>query len=70
MTRSKTDRGFAVYDELTDRYGATISVQESSLATEPCCWIFCTGGTGTPHLTLDQARRVRDALNVFITENE
>jgi hypothetical protein len=37
VNRSTTDRGFAVYDEFTDRYGHEVRVVESSLATEACC---------------------------------
>ena len=64
--RSTTDRGFAIYDEFTDRYGNQVSVVESSLATEACCWIF---SGKAPHLTVEQARRVRDALDAFVREN-
>jgi len=65
MTR--TDRGFTIYDQFDDRYGHSVRIQESSLATEPCVWIFPLGGAA--HLTLDQAKRVRDALDTFIKEN-
>lgn len=37
----KTGRGFDIYGELEDRYGAKVRVQESSIAGEPCCWVFC-----------------------------
>lgn len=66
--RSATERGFTIYDQFTDRYGHRVTVQESSLATEPCCWIF--HDSTAPHLTLSQARRVRDALDTFIRENQ
>ena len=73
--RSTTDRGFTVYDEFTDKYGSKIRVQESSIATEPCCWIFADAAssmaaTTQPHLTVEQAKRVRDALDAFIQEHE
>lgn len=64
--RSTTERGFTIYDEFTDRYGNEVSVVESSLATEACCWIFCDRA---PHLTVAQARRVRNALDAFIAES-
>jgi hypothetical protein len=64
-----TERGFTVYDEFTDRYGGSVTVQESSLATEPACWIFHHGGGGAIHLTVDQASRVCEALQAFIEEN-
>lgn len=71
MTRSATNRGFVIYDEFDDRYRHRVSVQESSLATEACCWIFTGDGSGgAAHLTVEQAIRVRDALDVFIRENE
>jgi hypothetical protein len=38
--RRVTERGFTVYDELTDTYGSTIRVQESSAATGFRVWIF------------------------------
>lgn len=40
--RSVTPRGFGVYDELTDKYGSRVRVQESSLATDRCAWIFAS----------------------------
>lgn len=74
------ERGFAIYEEFTDSYGSEVRVQESSSAMGPHCWIFCANENfgypdpkgkdrskvWTPHLTLEQARRVRDALNAFI----
>ena len=66
MNRSTTDRGFTIYDQFTDRYGKQVTITESSLATESCVWIHSSGGA--PHLTVEQARRVRDALGAFIAE--
>ena len=72
--RSTTDRGFAIYDEFTDLYGHKVRVQQSSYASEPAVWIFAeecpdeVGPTAT-HLTLEQAKRVRDGLDAFISEN-
>lgn len=98
--RPVTPRGFAVYAELTDKYGSSVRVQKSSLATDDCAWIFAShpapklrhewrerlaaAGFATdvqldelaaflapsPHLDLDQARQVRDALDAFIREHE
>lgn len=76
----KTERGFGIYDEFTDSYGSTVKVQESSSAEGPHVWIFCQNEkygrpdpTGvdrskdfTPHLSYEQAKRVRDALNDFL----
>lgn len=71
--RSTTERGFAVYDQFTDAYGSQVRVQESSSATEPRCWIFAAqrddGESSSPHLDVEQARRVRDALDAFIREH-
>ena len=51
--RSVTHRGFVSYDELTDAYGASITVRESSAASAPHVWLFIEGGgtaaaPGTP----------------------
>src|SRR5699024_5217845 len=62
-----TPRGFTGYADLTDRYGASLRVQGSSLATEPCVWIFAE--TGSAHLTVEQARTVRDALTNWLNEH-
>lgn len=71
MNRSTTERGFVIYDEFTDTYGNGVRVQESSSAEEPRVWLFTDGaGTGTPHLNIEQATRVRDALDAFISENQ
>lgn len=40
MKKQYTCRGFA-YNEFTDLYGVTCSLQESSLATEPAIWLGC-----------------------------
>lgn len=79
MAEKYTSRGFRIYAELTDRYGSTVRVQESSLATEECVWIFCenghpqytkTGVAPAPHLNRDHARIVRDALTEFVGDDE
>ncbi len=65
-----TQRGFAIYGSLTDNRGHTVRVQESSAANEAHVWIFTTVGTdegNEPHLTVEQARRLRDMLDAFIT---
>lgn len=73
MPKTTTPRGFGIYAELTDQHGARVRVQESSLATEACVWIFASdddhGPDATPHLTVEQARTVRDALTEFIDEH-
>jgi hypothetical protein len=71
--RSVTSRGFDTYDEFRDSYGAAVTVRQSSAASGAHVWLFAEGGgvdrnDGAAHLTVDQARRVRDALDVFIAE--
>lgn len=70
--RSVTNRGFAVYDQFVDHYGSEVRVQKSSLASEPAVWIFAQrdGKDESALLTLEQAKRVRDALDSFIAENK
>lgn len=72
--RSTTERGFTIYDDFTDTYGTQIRVQKSSSASGPRCWIFtypaAGNGAASPHLDVEQAKRVRDALDAFIREHE
>jgi hypothetical protein len=73
--RSMTPRGFTIYDEFTDTSGSKVRVQESSIATDPRCWIFTDAAssmaaTYVPHLNVEQAQRVRDALTAFIEEQQ
>jgi hypothetical protein len=75
--RSVTQRGFVIFDEITDLAGAKVRVQESSRAETHAVWIFCQGGSYTgpdtkpePHLDVEMAKRVRDALDAFIREYE
>ena len=44
--KSKTVRGFDIYDEFTDGYNRTVRVQMSSAAAEPMCWIFTHDAEG------------------------
>lgn len=72
--RSTTERGFTIYDEFTDTYGNEVRVQESSAATGAKVWIFCNdrglpAKEEAPHLDVEQAKRLRDALDAFIREN-
>lgn len=70
--RYATPRGFTVYDEIETSYGHTVRVQESSSAEAPHVWLFVSDSpvvvTHNPHLTIEQAIRVRDALTAFIDE--
>lgn len=70
MARTVTPRGFVTYDEFPDSRGSKITIRESSAASGPHVWIFCEPAypEGEPHLTVGQARRVRDALDAFIAE--
>ena len=38
MKKMETHRGFTLY-EFKDRYGASCSLQKSSIATEDCIWL-------------------------------
>jgi hypothetical protein len=72
--RRETPRGFAVYDEFADRYGNEVRVQKSSSATDDCVWVFAhpagdSSANASPHLNVEMARRMRDALGVFISEH-
>lgn len=69
--RYVTPRGFVVYDQFTDTRGAEVRVQQSSSATHTAVWVFCGSDNDyeTPHLNVEQATRVRDALTAFITEH-
>jgi hypothetical protein len=99
--RPTTQRGFGIYAEVTDKYGSKVTVQESSLATDDCVWIFASYSEAgnvsradfvlrhlndrlrdlnldelaahlgpSPHLNVEQAKQVRDALSEFIREHE
>jgi hypothetical protein len=73
----RTPRGFGIYTQFRDSCGSEVRVQESSSAEGPHIWIFCKnedpmwnkGTEPSPHLTVAQARRVRDALDRFIRAN-
>lgn len=41
----RTSRGFDLYTEFTDTYGATVSVRESSAAGVRRCWVDARGGS-------------------------
>lgn len=68
---------------ITDTYRSEIRVRKSSAACEPCVWIFTErdgkeyaehppsqGGISvfSPHLNVEQATRLRNALDRFIQE--
>jgi hypothetical protein len=67
----RDERGFVILDEFPDLYGATITVKESSLATQDAVWVFTEGGgvsmnSGAAHLNREGAERLRDALNDWL----
>lgn len=66
----KTARGFVIYDEFFDCYGTKITVQESSNIYGGI-WIYSKNDKGedfTPHLSVDDARRLVKALRVGISD--
>lgn len=72
MPKSYTPRGFAVYDEFEyamyeGQETQPYSIQESSLAYPRKVWVGAGLG-GRAHLTEEEARKVRDALNEFLGE--
>lgn len=72
--RAKSDRGFVIYDQFEDRYDSNIILQESSIAFEPCIWIFAKNSSfkdsePSPHLTPLMAARVIKALQQFIEDS-
>ena len=86
-----THRGFGVYlNDMPTDYGDTVSVSESSCATDYRAWLRVRGVahlTGNPeahagishgiatgsiaaHLTVEQARSIRDALTTWLEDVE
>ena len=66
-----TPRGFRIYTTFHDSAGHRVTVQQSSSAIEPKVWIFCNASPDcidSPHLTVDDAKMVRSALDQFIAE--
>lgn len=68
-----TQRGFAIYGHVTDSRGNSIRIQESSAADDSYVWLFFQPRTGEknedqvePHLSVEGATELRDALNRFL----
>lgn len=59
-----TGRGFAI-SKFVDRYGHECSIQDSSIATEPCIWLGLTKD-GRAHLTVDHVRSLLPLLSRFV----
>jgi hypothetical protein len=72
----RTERGFAVYTEFKDQYGANCRIVRSSLATGRCVWIqnevvhHMGEHIGNAHLTVPMAKRVIKALQAFVDGKE
>jgi len=63
-----TQRGFALA-EFTDRYNAACSIQNSSLASEPCIWLGVHEVAGEParmHLTQEMVAALLPLLQRFV----
>lgn len=72
MRERTTDGGIVVYDKFVDLSGNEVQVEDHGDNDRPTVWIFSFGGDGDDwpmHLDVDQARRVRDALDAFVKEN-
>lgn len=68
-----SQRGFGIYAQLSDCYGAIASVHQSSSAERDAVWITVEGGAitgnkGSLHLEADQARQIRDGLTAWLIE--
>lgn len=67
----RTERGFIIYSEIRDSYKNEVRVVQSSKVGGPYVWIFChhpkdPDKATSPHLSIGQAKRIRDALTKFI----
>lgn len=72
-----TPRGFKIYGKLEDSRGCTIRVQESSAVGRPCVYVFCNDtkgvynykdGSPDPHITVEQAEQMIQALQTFVED--
>ena len=67
-------RGFLEFCRLVDDYGAEVVVKESSADPLDRAWIFIEGGAlgrsdgnnGSAHITVRNAKQIRDALDAWI----
>lgn len=73
----RDERGFRVYAEFEDTYGANVTVKQSSADPLDKLRIFVKGGgtsgerrtnDGAAHLDIKQATRVRDAINKWLED--
>jgi len=72
MPKEYTQRGFGIYDSLTDNRGSEIRIQHSSAASDDYVWIFCRREEldDSPHLNVEQAKQVIAALQEFVDTYE
>ena len=71
--KTYTARGFGIWDAFKDYNGREVRVQESSIATKACAWVFVSelpeakenGDGGAIHLTLKTSRQLRKALKAW-----
>ena len=72
---AQSDRGFPIFAEFDDLYHSHWKIQFSSRAFHPAVWVWIDGTAGdqggvgrdgSGHLTIEQAKRVRDALSNWI----
>lgn len=63
---SYTSRGFGVYASFDDYYDKRVTMQDSSLATEPCVWLGVHEHRS--HLTIDMATEIRDQLTGWLID--
>lgn len=75
MKFKRSDRGFIEFGHTVTRWHGRLEVKESSVAFEgPCVWVFTDlSYSNTPqanaphlHLSLDDAKNLRDLLGKFI----
>lgn len=68
------ERGLRVFGVIQDTYGHEITVRESSAASGPHVWLSIDCNQAVmfpdPHLDLQDAIELRDALNEFIRTAE
>jgi len=70
--REYTNRGFDIFCKFEDSNGSTVRVQLSSAGDAAYVWLFCVNPSlddPAPHLDVEQAKIVRDALDTFIAEH-
>lgn len=76
LSKEVTDRGFRIFGKISDRLGGTLVIQESSLAFEGAhVWLFYQNSSSTyegtdPQLSVEQAKRLIEFLQVFVAEAE